>query len=143
MENFLIPVKLLLLGKIKAFLLVWLISFINVGQNQYVFERKQIYSFGAYYKIKHVGDLYIHYYNEIFEEMYELKFTVYIQSIFRRYILSSSWFWEYRKKNPDFTIKYGNALNSTVFILWSLSVKLSLFLSCGNYNMVKTVRIWT
>lgn len=41
-ESFLLPVKLLLLEKIKSFSLVWLISFINVGQNQFISKRKQI-----------------------------------------------------------------------------------------------------
>lgn len=42
------PVKLLLLlWKTKAFPFQQFVSFINVGQNQYVMKMKQIYSFGA------------------------------------------------------------------------------------------------
>lgn len=41
-------VKLLLLSwKTKAFPFQQFVSFINVGQNQYVMKMKQIYSFGA------------------------------------------------------------------------------------------------
>lgn len=78
MEEFLIPVKLLLLGKIKVFLVVWLIRFINVRQNQYVIQMKQIYSFRGHYKIKHIGDLCIHFYNGIFKEIFAAEFAFYM-----------------------------------------------------------------